>query len=219
MKQILEFLSELQHNNNREWFDANRKRYEEARDKMLGYTEVLVNEIRKFDDEIPLINPKECLFRIFRDVRFSNDKSPYKTNMGSFIAKGGRKTIRAGYYFHIQPGESFIGGGIYMPAAEPLKAIRQAVFDDPETYLQIVNEKNFRNIFTDFYGDPLKSAPKGFPKDSPYTSLVLPRSYAYGHQIDDSVVSGGDFIQYTVDAFRVLSGFNRFLNDGIDKFL
>ena len=101
MKEVLRFLSELKENNNKEWFDENRKRYEESRKKVLFLTELINQEIAKFDPEIGIKNPKDCVFRIIRDVRFSNDKTPYKTNMGSFIAKDGRKSISAGYYMHM----------------------------------------------------------------------------------------------------------------------
>ena len=127
MLKVIQFLNELSENNNREWFQKNKKWYDESREKVLFLTEVVINEIRKFDPDVPLLEPKDCLFRIFRDVRFSHDKSPYKTNFGSFIAKGGRKSSYAGYYFHIEPSGSFVGGGIYMPAAEPLKAIRDYI--------------------------------------------------------------------------------------------
>ena len=109
MKKVLQFLQELTENNNREWFNDNRKRYEESRDKIFFLTDVFINEIKKFDPEITGISPKDCVYRIFKDVRFSKDKLPYKTNFGSFIAKGGRKSPDAGYYLHIEPDEFFIG--------------------------------------------------------------------------------------------------------------
>lgn len=131
MKAILAFLDDLKRNNNREWFQTNRERYESAREKVLFMTELLIREIRKFDSDIPLMDPKECLFRIYRDIRFSPDKRPYKTHFGSYIGRGGFKSNRAGYYFHIQPGEHYLGGGIWMPPADVLKAIRTAVYDQP----------------------------------------------------------------------------------------
>ncbi|HDR52626.1 MAG TPA: DUF2461 domain-containing protein, partial [Mariniphaga anaerophila] len=103
MEKVLQFLRDLTENNTRDWFEANRDRYTESRDKMLFVTEVLINEIRKFDPEIPALNPKDCLFRIFRDVRFSADKRPYKTNFGSFISARGRKSDYPGYYLHVEP--------------------------------------------------------------------------------------------------------------------
>jgi uncharacterized protein (TIGR02453 family) len=218
MEKILRFLSELNENNNKEWFNANRALYEECRDKMLFYTEIFINEIRKFDDTLPALNPKDCLFRIFRDIRFSNDKRPYKTNMGSFIAKGGHKCTCAGYYFHIEPGECFASGGIYLPPSEQLKAIRRGIFENPEEFIGLTENKNFRKIFTEFYGEKLKTAPQGFPKDFKYMRLLLPKSYAYGHQLDDATVAGDKYIETVVDIFKNVSKVNQFLNEAIEKF-
>ncbi|NQU84751.1 MAG: DUF2461 domain-containing protein [Mariniphaga sp.] len=218
MENILKFLSGLNKNNNREWFNDNRKQYEESRDKMLFYTEVFINEIRKFDADIPVVNPKECLFRIFRDVRFSKDKRPYKINMGSFIAKGGRKSMRAGYYFHIEPDGNFVGGGIYMPPAKPLKAIRTSIFENPDEYIKLIENKKFKKIFTEFHGEKLKTAPKGFPKDFEYINLLLPKSYAFGHQLDESIVVGNDFIKETVNIYTELAPINKYLNNALDKY-
>ena len=219
MEKILQFLAELKENNNREWFDANRKIYEECRDQMLFYTEVFINEIRKFDEDIPVLNPKNCLFRIFRDIRFSKDKTPYKTNMGSFISRGGRKSIRAGYYFHVEPDASFAGGGIYMPPADALKAIRMAIYEDPEEFIAITENKKFKNFFTEFYGEKLKTAPKGFSRDFEHLDLLLPKSYAFGHQIDKYHLGGNNFVGYVVEVFQRLYPANRFLNEALDKFL
>ena len=128
MDEILNFLKDLEANNTREWFDQNKDRYDKTRRQFLAVAEILIHEIRKFDEEIPLLNPKDCVFRIFRDVRFSKDKSPFKSNYGCFIARGGKKSGFAGYYLHIQPGECFISGGIYMPSPEHLQAIRQEIY-------------------------------------------------------------------------------------------
>ncbi|MBN1822372.1 MAG: DUF2461 domain-containing protein [Prolixibacteraceae bacterium] len=219
MEKILNFLSGLSKNNSREWFNDHRREYEESRDKMFFYTEVFINEIRKFDTEIPVTDPKECLFRIFRDIRFSNDKRPYKTNMGSFIAKGGRKSAHAGYYFHIEPDSNFAGGGIYMPPAEPLKAIRMAIYENPDEFISLVENKNFKKTFTEFYGEKLKTAPKGFPKDFEHINLLLHKSYAFGHQLNNDEVKGENFIETTLDIFKNLAPVNRFLNEALVKYL
>ncbi len=217
MEQVLLFLSGLKENNNKTWFDKNRKWYQESRDKVLFVTEVLINEIRKFDQDIPAMDPKDCMFRIFRDVRFSEDKSPYKINMGSFIAKGGRKSIRAGYYFHLEPGECFAGGGIYMPENEPLRAIRQHIYENPSRFTEILGDEDFKNLFPGIYGHKLKTAPKGFPKDFEYIDLLKHTSYAFSVKIEDDVVAGNDYINELVKVFRVLSNANSFLNDALDK--
>ncbi len=115
MNTVLAFLNDLSANNHREWFESNRVRYEQSRNEVLQLTDRLIEEIRGFDPTIPPLNGKECLFRIYRDVRFSPNKAPYKTYFGSYMAVGGRKSVRAGYYLHIDPTGSFMGGGIYMP--------------------------------------------------------------------------------------------------------
>lgn len=215
MEKVLEFLTDLSANNNREWYNANKKRYEESREKILFLTDVVINEIRKFDSEIPPLSPKDCVFRIFRDVRFSNDKRPYKTNFGAFIAKGGRKSMYAGYYFHIDPTGSFAGGGVYMPQAEPLKAIRNYMAENGGEFLEIINNRNFKKIYPAMYDDKLKTVPKGFPKDHEYIELLKYKSFVFSSEITNSEISSDDLISKIVDSFRELHPVNRFLNEAL----
>ena len=217
MDKVLDFLTELSANNNREWYNTNKKRYEESREKVLFLTDVLINEIRKFDQEIPALDPKDCVFRIFRDVRFSNDKRPYKTNFGAFIAKGGRKSMNAGYYFHIDPEGSFAGGGVYMPPAEPLKAIREYLAENGEEYLDIVQNKNFRKIYPEMMDDRLKTAPKGFPKDHEFIELLKYKSFVYSVQFSRDQVSADNYIEHLVQSFKTLHPVNKFLNEALNK--
>lgn len=219
MKEVLRFLSELKENNNKEWFDQNRKRYEESRKKVLFLTELVNQEILKFDPEVGIQNPKDCVFRIFRDVRFSNDKTPYKINMGSFISKGGRKSVGAGYYIHLEPGGSFIGGGAYHPPADALKAFRTEIFDHPDDFSTIIKSKAFLKVFPEMYNDKLQTAPKGYPKDFPDIDLLKYKSYAFTSRLDDSVVTGPDFVEHIVAGFRELAPANRFLNIALEKWL
>ncbi|HBL75326.1 MAG: hypothetical protein A2W90_20505 [Bacteroidetes bacterium GWF2_42_66] len=219
MKTVLEFLAELKENNNKEWFDKNRDRYQENRQKMLFMTELFNAEIHKFDSDIPIVDPKECLFRIFRDVRFSNDKTPYKTNMGSFIAKGGRKSIWPGYYFHLEPGASFVGGGLYMPAADVLKAVRTEIGDNGDELYELLNRKNFKKFFPELYNDQLKTAPKSYPADHKHIDLLKYKSFAVGASLSDQLVSGPDFISYTVESFKELQLVNSYLSDAIHKWM
>ncbi len=219
MKTILEFLAGLKENNNKEWFDKNRDRYQECRQKMLFITEFFNAEVRRFDPDLPIIDPKECLFRIFRDVRFSNDKTPYKTNMGSFIAPGGRKSIWPGYYFHLEPGASFVGGGLYMPAADVLKAVRMEISENGDEFYELLNRPGFKKYFPTLYDDQLKTAPKGYPADHKYIGLLKYKSFAVGANLDDQLVSGDDFIPHTIDAFRELQLVNSYLSDAIHKWM
>lgn len=219
MQEVLNFLSELKENNNKEWFDLNRKRYEESRKKIIFLTELINQEIAKFDPEIGIQDPKNCVFRIFRDVRFATDKTPYKTNMGSFIAKGGRKSISAGYYLHIEPGMSFVGGGSYCPPADALKAFRTEIFDHPEEFKALIQNDKFLKVYPDMYDDKLKTAPKGFPKDFPEIDLLKYKSFAFTSKMEDSVVTGDAYVGKIIAAMKELYPVNRFLNTAIDKWL
>jgi len=215
MKEILEFLKDLEANNSRDWFEQNRHRYEQTRAQFITFTGMMINEIRKFDDELPLLNPKDCVFRIFRDVRFSNDKSPYKTNYGSYMARGGFKAGFAGYYFHISPGECFQSGGVYMPSPEHLHAIREEIYYRPEDYLRIVKDDNFSRMYTDEYFNSLKTAPKGYPKDWEYIELLKPRNYAFGHHIRQEELASPDLLAHLIERFKIISPLNRYLNRAI----
>jgi len=217
MKEILDYLKDLEANNTREWFDLNRERYDITRRKFLTVADTLIHEIRKFDDEIPPLNPKDCVFRIFRDVRFTHDKSPFKSNYGCFIARGGKKSGFAGYYLHIQPGECFLSGGIYMPPAEHLQAIRQEIYYHPRDYIGIVENKEFKATYTLPYFDQLKTAPKGYPKDWEHIDLLKNRSYAVGHPIAEKELYAADFLTKAIELFKVVHPFNRYLNRAVDE--
>lgn len=215
MEKVLEFLTDLSANNNREWFHTNKKRYDESREKVLFLTEVVINEIRKFDSDIPLLAPKDCVFRIFRDVRFSKDKRPYKTNFGAFIAKGGRKSMNPGYYFHIEPSGSFVGGGVYMPPAEPLRAIRNYISENGAEFLEIINDNKFKKVYPEMYDDKLKTAPKGFPKDHEFIELLRYKSFVFSKGIDNSEISSDKLVKKLVDSFKQLHPVNTYLNDAL----
>lgn len=219
MKVILDFLKDLNHNNNKEWFDENRKRYEEAKNQMLFFTDLMIQEIRKFDSDLPPMNAKDCLFRIFRDVRFSKNKLPYKTNMGSFIAAGGRKSIRAGYYIHIDAESSFLGGGVWCPQPEPLKAIRSEIYDNAEDFKAVINDRKFVNYYKVIEGDRLKMAPKGFDKEFSDIDLLKYKSYAFTTPLSEEQLLSEGLIDYSVNAFEELYKANRYLNTALDNWL
>ena len=216
MNEIIQFLKELEVNNQRDWFEANRSRYEKTRNDFLDLTAWLIDEIRKFDSEVPLLQPKDCMFRIFRDVRFSNDKRPFKTNYGSYIARGGRKFGYAGYYLHVQPGEYFLSGGVYMPPPEHLQAIRQEIYYHPEDYLNLLKKEPLKSTFDQFYFDPLKTAPKGYPKNWEHLDLIKNRSYAFGHHLAEEELFAADFPEKCIRIFKIIYPMNRFLNRAID---
>ena len=217
MNDVLHFLTELNRNNHKEWFDQNRGRYEKARNQMLSATGLLVQEVARFDEDPGLLDPKDCLFRIYRDVRFAKDKQPYKTHFGSYIARGGRKSTRAGYYLHIEPGASFASGGIYLPAADALKALRTEIFDRPDDFSALINAPAFKKLFPAIEGEKLRMAPKGFPKDFEAIELLKYKSYAFATSFTDEEVVGSDFREKVLAVFRELYPVNRFFNEALDK--
>jgi len=217
MKEIYEFLQGLEANNNREWFNQNKDVYKKNQQLFFHFTEILINEIRSFDQEIGYIDPKKCIFRIFRDVRFSNDKSPYKTNFGTFIAKNGYKSGNPGYYFHIQPGECFLSGGVYMPQPDALKAIRNEIYYHADDLLEIIEEPEFKNTFDFFDEDKLKTNPKGFPKDFEHIDLLRHKSFAPYLKITEEQLFSKDLIEFILEKYRMILPVNRFLYEALGK--
>ena len=212
MKKSLSFISDLKKNNTKEWFHANRPRYDEARAEFLALIETLVSGIGLFDTDLGAVNAKSTLFRINRDIRFSKDKSPYKTNFGAFIIKGGKKTGNAGYYFHLEPEGTFIGGGIYQPEADILKKVRHEIYENPEEFREIITNREFQDLFGEMYDDQLKTAPKGFPKDFEHIGLLKYKSYIVSRAFDEKLVSGGGLVKETLESFRLMLPLIRFIN-------
>ncbi len=217
MESVMLFLKELARNNNREWFQTNKKWYDESKGKILFLTDVLINEIRKFDNSIPALTPSDCLFRIFRDVRFSHDKSPYKTNFGSYIAKGGKKAVFAGYYIHIEPESIFAGGGIYKPDNDTLKNLRNHIAENGDEFFSIIHDSDFKAVYPEMYDDKLKTAPKGFAPDHEFIELLQYKSFAFTHRMSEDDVLSENFIESIVQSYKQLHKVNVFLNSAIQK--
>jgi len=212
---ILSFLKDLKDNNNREWFDANRNRYHEARTTFELYVTLVMEEIRQFDKEAVKTTPGDCIFRIFRDIRFSPDKTPYKTNFGAYITKGGRKSPMAGYYFHLEPGASMLAGGIYMPQPDVLKAVRTSIFHNADEFREIIHHPLFLKYFGEIEAPRLKTVPKGFPKDFPGIGLLQYKYYSIAKMVSDSAVVKPGFIYEVRKVFQAMVPLNRFLNEAI----
>lgn len=210
------FLTELKSHNNRDWFQANKKQYEMARNEVTDILNIVIPGIRKFDPEIGSPAPKDCLFRIYRDVRFSKDKSPYKTNFGAFIARGGRKGNYAGYYFHIEPGNSFFGGGIYMPPSQVLKSVRREVLYHADELKKIIEDKTFRQNFGGLQGDKLVRPPKDFPKDFKDMELLKYKDYLAMQAVDDDLLLSDHYVDHMLKVFQAMKPLNQFLNRAID---
>ena len=217
MKVILAFLKMLRKNNNKEWFDANRKKYEEVRGKFIDTLQHLILEVAKFEPLIGDLRPKDCMFRINRDIRFSNDKRPYKDNFGAVISRGGKKSPFGVYYFHIQPGnESMVAGGIYMPDPEVLKKIRQEIDYNPGPLLKYMKSKAFKEYFGEFSEDKLKRTPQGYSEDHPHADLLKYKSYIVVRGFSDKEVLEKNFLKEVMKTFKAMKPLNDYLNTALD---
>lgn len=210
---LFDFLRDLKTNNNREWFQANKGRYNKARAVFESFIDELIPLIRTVDPLVDMVTAKDCVFRIYRDVRFSADKAPYKTNMGAYIARGGKSSAFAGYYVHFEPGDSFLAGGLYMPPAETLKKIREDIYYQAEDFKKIIYSKEFTGCFglLDDTGK-MKNPPKGFSKEFPDINLLKFRSYAAMHHVSDQTAMSEDYLQYALNVFLTLYPLNAYFN-------
>lgn len=200
----LDFLQDLRFNNSRTWFEENRARYEQARRSVESLIEDIIRKFAPVED-LGKLTPKECMFRINRDVRFSKDKSPYKTAMGIVIGKGGRKSTERSYYLHIEPNDSaFIAAGVYDPSPEQLKAIRQAIAEKPQPLQKIIKAPDFIGFFGALQGEKLKTAPKGFAADHPAIELLKHKQFIATHPLTDADLLKDDFATYFVQVCTAL---------------
>jgi uncharacterized protein (TIGR02453 family) len=212
----LQFLSELKCNNNRDWFIQNRKRYEAAKKNYETFVQAAIEAITTFDPILKGLEARNCMYRINRDIRFSPDKTLYKTHLGAFVVRGGRKNGDrfAGYYIHIEPaGNSMIAGGAYLPPMPWLTAIRRKIDEEGERFLKIINDKQFKKIFGELEGERLKTAPKGFPKDHRHIELLKMKSYLVSRMIPDKEVVSGDYLDSIVTASKAMKPLNDFFNE------
>jgi uncharacterized protein (TIGR02453 family) len=216
-KNLFDFLRELRQNNYKEWFYEHKPVYQIVRKQFEQLIAQTILDIAQFDHSIKNIEPKQCIFRINRDIRFSKDKSPYKTNFGAFIAPGGRNAGYAGYYIHLEPDNCFLAGGIYMPPADRLKAVRTEIFENTDDFKKIIENEIFKKHFNGIIRDEmLKKAPKGFPKDFEDIDLLKYKHYTVMKKISEKQVTSDTFAQEIRDTFKTLYPFNRFINDGIN---
>jgi uncharacterized protein (TIGR02453 family) len=214
----LKFLKDLNKNNNKPWFDAHRPVYEAAKTDFAGFVQALIDKHGKKDPSIKSLKAKECVFRINRDVRFSKDKSPYKNNMGASINQGGKKSVFAGYYFHCQPGDSFVGGGLWMPMPAELKKIRQEIDYCYDEFKKIITAKKFMavygglNLGTDI---SLVKVPQGFEKDNPAADYLKLKSFIAMRKVTEKELGSGELLKIASESFEALQPFINFLNKAL----
>jgi uncharacterized protein (TIGR02453 family) len=212
----LNFLRELKKNNNRDWFNANREGYDKARADFEDFISRLLSLLQKDEPDFAGLEPKDCLFRIYRDVRFSANKDPYKTNFAASIKKGGRRSPYCGLYVHIEPSGgwgSFVAGGFWMPEAPLLKKIRQEIEYNHEEFDSILTSRSFKKYFSGMEEQMLKRFPKGVDPDHPAATYMKYTSFIASHDLDPSSKT---LLKECADAYRALKPFTGFLNRSLD---
>lgn len=216
----IQFLQKLKKNNNKEWFEKNRSAYELAKKDFTFFIENVINELKKKDATLQLLEAKNCTFRINRDIRFSKNKTPYKTNMGASLNKGGKKAITAGYYLHIEPGASFMACGIWMPMQEELKKIRQEIDYNLEEFNLLISAKKFIQEFGGLEKTKeylLSRPPKGYDTDNPAIEYLKFKSYIVSKKVSDKEITNKNFIKNIVTTFETAIPLIQFLNQAIEN--
>ncbi len=215
----IKFLKGLKRNNNREWFEKNRSVYESAKADFEKFIQSVIDTHSKNDPDLKDLIAKKCIFRINRDIRFSKDKSPYKTNFGASMDKGGKKSGYAGYYFQLEPGNSFIGGGLWQPPPENLKKVRQEIDYCLDEFESIITSKKFKSTFGELYsGEDVKLSrvPQGFDKDNPAGEYLKFKSWLAIAQISNAELGSKQLLKKTVEIFRTMQPLIQFLNRGVE---
>jgi len=203
MEAIFKFLTKLDKNNSKEWFDTNRAQYQDLKQEYIGIVDKVIQQCTLFDPMLKGVDASKAIFRINRDVRFSKNKAPYKTNFGASINPGGKKSMIAGYYIHLEPGKSFLAAGTYMPEPFYLSAIRQEIDYNLEELKKIVSAKEFKMEFTSLsVEDALKTVPKGYDKENPALEFLKLKHFIVVKDLTDKDVLSKDFIKNTSKAFK-----------------
>jgi|AntRauTorckE6833_2_1112554.scaffolds.fasta_scaffold00270_15 uncharacterized protein (TIGR02453 family) len=214
----LEFLSKLRQNNNREWFEAHRDEYEESQQELIAFAEDMIKQVQAFDPSVGPQTPKDTIFRIYRDIRFSKDKTPYKKTRGVFIKRGGKKSPYASYYIHIEPGASFAGGGIYHPRKPALDAVRNKIYFEYEAFFKILNHPRFKKSFGSVSTDEkLKRMPKGYDEGHPAEDYLKFKSFIIGAPVPDHEMEDPRLTETLAEMLRPAQPFLHFINEAVEE--
>ncbi len=213
----LKFLKDLKKHNNRPWFEEHRKQYENAKADFLLLAKKLITGIARFDKSIGNLEAKNCLFRINRDVRFSKNKDPYKSNLAAYFNKDGKNGLGAGYYLHVEPGRSFVAGGIWMPEPAVLAGIRQEIDYNFTDWKKLIDHKNFRKIFPEAVKseDVLVRPPKGYDENNPAIEFLKMKSFIVSKPYADSDLVNTDFVKEVTKTFNAMKPLIDFINTSL----
>jgi uncharacterized protein (TIGR02453 family) len=214
----LKFLKDIKKHNNKPWFEKNKSLYLAAKEDVEHFIEQVIAGLGKTDAEIAGLQPKDCTYRIYRDVRFSKDKTPYKIHMGAYLNKGGKKMPTAGYYLHLEPGRNMIGGGLWMPQAPELNKVRQEIDYSFEEWTGILGNKVFKKSFPDRLDteDMLSRPPKGYTDDNPAIDDLKLKSFIVTRMLTDAEVQSKTFLKEVVKTFESMKAFVYFLNRALE---
>ena len=215
IQSLIQFLTNLQENNHKDWFDLNRIQYDQLRADWIQLAANIIKQTADFDDDVLELDPKKCIFRINRDVRFSKNKAPYKNNFGISLSKGGKNTDFCGYYIHLQPGESFIAGGSYQPMPDKLAAIRQEIDYNFDEFKSIIEHKEFVKHFGTLTGDKLQRPPKGYDAEYPAIEYIKHKGFLAFLKIEDKNLTEKELLKHCLSAFKAMKPLNDFLNRAI----
>ena len=218
MHSILPYLKRLKKNNNREWFAKHKSEYDSLRQVFLFLIDELIQALRQTDDSLAGVQAKDCVFRIYRDIRFSHDKRPYKIHFSAWMVPGGRKSEYPGYYLHVSPGGSFLAAGIWNPDKNLRMHIRRELVSHVDEFLEILHEPNLVKTFGEMDGARLKRVPRGFSKDFPQVELLKMQDYLLKYDLPDSFFDE-EWVERAAVIFRVAYPFNRFFIPVVDEFL
>lgn len=209
---MLQFQKGLIVNNNREWFQEHKAAYEEIRKECCDEIDQIINKVSLVDERLRGVTHKDCIYRIYRDVRFSHDKSPYKTWFGIVLGPNGKKTREAAYYIHLSPGDCGIFAGVWYPENDVLKALRSDIDGGIEEFLEIMNNPEFKSSFPGLVGESLKTIPKGYPKDYPYPEIIKMKEYLVRKPLADDFFDTDNWIDEIVSSVKLAKPFVDFLN-------
>ena len=214
----VKFLKDLKKNNNKPWFEKNKQVYLDAKEDVELFVEQVIEGFGKIDADIKPLHPKDCTYRIYRDVRFSSDKTPYKTNMGAYLNKGGKKSPTAGYYMHVEAGRSMAGGGLWMPMAPELNKVRQEIDYNYAEWSKIIGDRNFKKVFPDGLEEEekLSRPPKGYDDENPAIEFLKLKSFIVTRTFTDAEVQAKSFLKEIIKTFTAMDVFVHFLNRALE---
>lgn len=217
-KTILRFLSSIKKNNNKAWLDANRPLYETSKEEFIGAVAEILKGISAFDNAFINLTPKECMFRLNRDVRFSKEKHPYKTNYAAYFNPAGKKGAGAGYYVHIEPGKSFAAAGLWQPPTEDLSKIRQEIDYNVDEWKKILGNKSFKKYFNLGFNmsDSLVRAPKGYEETNPAIEYLKMKNFVVSRSFTDAELQDKNFVKDLVNTFKNGKPMIDFINRSLD---